>query len=65
MDIKTFENFTLHEDDFSIASEIIGKDINIDNAYQEITTYIETNINNKNLVKNIDDLTNIKRKLKL
>jgi len=61
--IKKFESF---EDvsDLSVASEIIGKEIDDKTAYQEITDFIEANIEDKSMEKDIDTLTDIKRNMK-
>jgi len=61
--IKKFENFE-EISDISVASEIIGKELDDKSAYQEITDFIEANIEDKSMEKEIDTLTNIKRKMK-
>jgi len=48
----------------STASEIIGKQLDTKTAYKEIVDFIESNINNKSMEKDIDTLTDIKRKIK-
>jgi len=48
----------------SSASEIIGKELDAKTAYKEIVDFIEANINNKSMEKDIDTLTDIKRKIK-
>jgi len=66
--IKTFETFEMTNSDFpdlDKASEIIGKKLDKNNALTEITYFIELNISNKDMVKQIDELTDIKRKLKI
>ncbi len=62
--IKTFETFEMTNSDLDKASDIIGKKLDKNNALSEITDFIELNISNKDLVKQIDELTDIKRKLK-
>ena len=62
-DIIKFDDY-IDNDIMNRAIEIIGKPINIKNAIQEISDYIENNINNTSIVKEIDELTEIKRKLK-
>ena len=63
--IRTFENFDISTDkNLKRASQIIDVVLTNTNAIDEITTFIETNISNKELEKEIDELTTIKRTLK-
>lgn len=63
IEIKTFESFS-NTDNYNRVSEILGKEINANNIMQEISDFVEANINNKSMVKDVDELTTIKRKLK-
>jgi len=63
IEIKTFESFS-NNDDYVRASEIIGKEINANNIMQEITDFVEANIDNESMVKDVDELTTIKRNIK-
>lgn len=63
IEIKTFESFS-NNGDYVRASEIIGKEINANNIMQEITDFVEANIDNESMVKYVDELTTIKRNIK-